>query len=90
MCPEIFCCIYFDTYFFPIFLFLTENVDKGVTCQLELDEAKVKQFKDAIENNYWLEFFVGMFWAVFSDVFLMWVKALGVYFYSISVCLGFC
>jgi hypothetical protein len=33
---------------------------------------------------------VGMFWAVFSDVFLMWVKALGVYFYSISVCLGFC
>jgi len=51
----------FDTYFFPIFLFLTENVDKGVTCQLELDEAKVKQFKDAIENNYWLEFFVGMF-----------------------------
>jgi hypothetical protein len=47
--------------YFPIFLFLTENVDKGVTCQLELDEAKVKQFKDAIENNYWLEFFVGMF-----------------------------
>jgi transmembrane 9 superfamily protein 3 len=47
--------------FSPIFLFLTENVDKGVICQLELDEAKVKQFKDAIENNYWLEFFVGMF-----------------------------
>ncbi|KAH8514704.1 hypothetical protein Peur_058301 [Populus x canadensis] len=35
-----------------------KNVDKGVICQLELDEAKVKQFKDAIENNYWLEFFV--------------------------------
>jgi len=61
MCPEIFCCIYFDTYFFPHIFFLTENVDKGVICQLELDEAKVKQFKDAIENNYWLEFFVGMF-----------------------------
>ncbi|XP_011009384.1 PREDICTED: transmembrane 9 superfamily member 1-like [Populus euphratica] len=35
-----------------------KNVDKGVICQLELDEAKVKQFKDAIENNYWFEFFV--------------------------------
>ncbi|KAF9685001.1 hypothetical protein SADUNF_Sadunf03G0008900 [Salix dunnii] len=36
-----------------------KNVDKGVICQLELDDAKVKQFKDAIENNYWFEFFVG-------------------------------
>ncbi|KAJ6416189.1 hypothetical protein OIU84_004899 [Salix udensis] len=35
-----------------------KNVDKDVICQLELDEAKVKQFKDAIENNYWFEFFV--------------------------------
>uniref|UniRef100_A0A6N2K8Q0 Transmembrane 9 superfamily member n=1 Tax=Salix viminalis TaxID=40686 RepID=A0A6N2K8Q0_SALVM len=35
-----------------------KNVDKAVICQLELDEAKVKQFKDAIENNYWFEFFV--------------------------------
>ncbi|XP_017637785.1 transmembrane 9 superfamily member 1-like [Gossypium arboreum] len=35
-----------------------KNVDKGTICQLELDEAKVKQFKDAIENNYWFEFFV--------------------------------
>jgi len=40
-------------------------VDKAVICQLELDEAKVKQFKDAIENSYWFEFFIGMFWAVF-------------------------
>ncbi|MBA0619840.1 hypothetical protein Godav_005637, partial [Gossypium davidsonii] len=36
-----------------------ENVDKGTICQLELDEAKVKQFKDAIENSYWFEFCVG-------------------------------
>ncbi|KAG5248484.1 transmembrane superfamily member [Salix suchowensis] len=35
-----------------------KNVDKAVICHLELDEAKVKQFKDAIENNYWFEFFV--------------------------------
>ncbi|KAH8510048.1 hypothetical protein H0E87_007826 [Populus deltoides] len=36
-----------------------KNVDKAVICQLELDEAKVKQFKDAIENSYWFEFFIG-------------------------------
>ncbi|KAL0667944.1 hypothetical protein Bca4012_030648 [Brassica carinata] len=29
-----------------------KNVDRGVICQLELDEAKVKHFKDAIENSY--------------------------------------
>ncbi|KAG8501994.1 hypothetical protein CXB51_002100 [Gossypium anomalum] len=38
-----------------------KNVDRGTICQLELDEAKVRQFKDAIENSYWFEFFVGMF-----------------------------
>ena len=38
-----------------------ENVEKTVICPLELDEAKVKQFKDAIENSYWFEFFMGMF-----------------------------
>ncbi|MCD9638811.1 Transmembrane 9 super member 1 [Datura stramonium] len=35
-----------------------KNVDKGSICELELDEAKVKQFKDAIENSYWFEFFI--------------------------------
>ncbi|KAG5580904.1 hypothetical protein H5410_051531 [Solanum commersonii] len=35
-----------------------KNVDKGSICELELDETKVKQFKDAIENNYWFEFFI--------------------------------
>ncbi|KAJ6700637.1 TRANSMEMBRANE 9 SUPERFAMILY PROTEIN [Salix koriyanagi] len=34
------------------------DVNRGVICQLELDEAKVKQFKDAIENSYWFEFFI--------------------------------
>ncbi|MBA0631054.1 hypothetical protein Godav_003088 [Gossypium davidsonii] len=38
-----------------------KNVDKSTICQLELDEAKVRQFKDAIENSYWFEFFMGMF-----------------------------
>ncbi|KAE8686757.1 Transmembrane 9 superfamily member 3 [Hibiscus syriacus] len=35
-----------------------KNVDKSTICQLELDEVKVRQFKDAIENSYWFEFFV--------------------------------
>lgn len=38
---------------------LAEPVDKTTICELELDEAKVKQFKDAIENSYWFEFFIG-------------------------------
>ncbi|BAT79012.1 hypothetical protein VIGAN_02180200 [Vigna angularis var. angularis] len=41
------------------------NVDKTVFCQIDLNEAKVKLFKDAIENNYWFEFFMGMFWVSF-------------------------
>ncbi|KAL7002020.1 Transmembrane 9 superfamily member 1 [Sarracenia purpurea var. burkii] len=35
-----------------------KNVDKSLICELELDEAKVKQFKDAIESSYWFEFFM--------------------------------
>ncbi|XP_019169861.1 PREDICTED: transmembrane 9 superfamily member 1 [Ipomoea nil] len=35
-----------------------KNVDKGHICQLELDETKVRKFKDAIENSYWFEFFM--------------------------------
>ncbi|CAH8381920.1 unnamed protein product [Eruca vesicaria subsp. sativa] len=38
-----------------------KNVDRSVICHLELDEAKVKQFKDAIENSYWFELFMGMY-----------------------------
>lgn len=49
----------------------TENVDKAVICHLELDEATVKHFKDAIENNYWFEFFVGMFFIESVDVLLI-------------------
>ncbi|MBA0631057.1 hypothetical protein Godav_003088, partial [Gossypium davidsonii] len=37
-----------------------KNVDKSTICQLELDEAKVRQFKDAIENSYWFEFFMAL------------------------------
>lgn len=36
------------------------NVDKGRICELELDDTKVRKFKDAIENSYWFEFFMGM------------------------------
>ncbi|CAB4298276.1 unnamed protein product [Prunus armeniaca] len=35
-----------------------KNVDRAIICQLELDDQKVKQFKDAIENSYWFEFFM--------------------------------
>ncbi|KAL9305726.1 Transmembrane 9 superfamily member 1 [Arabidopsis thaliana] len=36
-----------------------KNVERSVICPLELDEAKVKHFKDAIESSYWFEFFMG-------------------------------
>lgn len=35
-----------------------KNVERSVICPLELDEAKVKHFKDAIESSYWFEFFM--------------------------------
>ncbi|KAK3000889.1 hypothetical protein RJ639_021508 [Escallonia herrerae] len=44
-----------------------KNVDKGTICELELDEAKVKRFKDAIENSYWFEFFMGFVGELHSD-----------------------
>lgn len=43
-----------------LWLCLAENVDKNSICDIELDEAKVKQFKDAVESSYWFEFFMGM------------------------------
>lgn len=53
-----FYCIYFnDNIYLSVFV---ENVDKGHICELELDETKVRKFKDAIENSYWFEFFMGM------------------------------
>lgn len=47
------------------FFLFAENVERTTICQLELDEQKVKQFKDAIENGYWFEFFMGMFYTMF-------------------------
>ncbi|KAG6406936.1 hypothetical protein SASPL_134553 [Salvia splendens] len=35
-----------------------KDVGKTVICEIELDAAKVKQFKDAIDNSYWFEFFM--------------------------------
>ncbi|KAK1275302.1 hypothetical protein QJS04_geneDACA001888 [Acorus gramineus] len=42
-----------------------KNVGKSSICDLELDESKVNQFKAAIENSYWFEFFMDdlPFWA---------------------------
>ncbi|KAL1533840.1 Transmembrane 9 superfamily member 1 [Salvia divinorum] len=34
------------------------DVDKTSICEIELEAAKVKQFKDAIDNSYWFEFFM--------------------------------
>ncbi|KAL2231420.1 UNVERIFIED_CONTAM: Transmembrane 9 superfamily member 1 [Sesamum indicum] len=42
-------------------------VEKTTICELELDEEKVKQFKDAIENNYWFEFFMGFVGELHSE-----------------------
>ncbi|KAE8698661.1 Transmembrane 9 superfamily member 1 [Hibiscus syriacus] len=46
---------------------LQENVGKGTICQLELDEAKVKEFKDAIESNYWFN----SSWALLASCILI-------------------
>lgn len=35
-----------------------KNVEKSPICTIELDATKVKQFKEAIENAYWFEFFM--------------------------------
>ncbi|KAI3746767.1 hypothetical protein L6452_09207 [Arctium lappa] len=35
-----------------------KNVEKTTVCELELDEPKSMQFKQAIENNYWFELFM--------------------------------
>ncbi|CAL9185471.1 unnamed protein product [Musa hybrid cultivar] len=35
-----------------------KNVDKASICAINLDAAKVKQFKDAVESSYWFEFFI--------------------------------
>eukprot|EP00252_Welwitschia_mirabilis_P021821 TRINITY_DN5713_c0_g1_i1.p1 TRINITY_DN5713_c0_g1~~TRINITY_DN5713_c0_g1_i1.p1 ORF type:complete len:588 (-),score=64.12 TRINITY_DN5713_c0_g1_i1:366-2129(-) len=35
-----------------------QNMDRSPICEIELDSSKVKQFKEAIENTYWFEFFI--------------------------------
>ena len=55
------CYLDCTTVILPFSVLLPENVDRSVICQLELDEAKVKHFKDAIENSYWFELFMGMY-----------------------------
>ncbi|KAI3460687.1 hypothetical protein Pfo_017350 [Paulownia fortunei] len=41
------------------------DVEKTKICEIELDAAKAKQFKDAIDNSYWFEFFMGAFVMIF-------------------------
>jgi len=50
---------------------LAENTEKTTICELELNAAKVKQFKDAIENSYWFEFFIGMLFVNYSKMSLL-------------------
>ncbi|KAI3712415.1 hypothetical protein L1987_70971 [Smallanthus sonchifolius] len=47
-----------------------KNVEKTTICELELDDSKVKQFKEAIENNYWFEFFMDdlPFWGFVGEL----------------------
>nr|KAJ0184601.1 hypothetical protein LSAT_V11C900504270 [Lactuca sativa] len=44
-----------------------KNVEKTTVCKLELDEPKAMQFKQAIENSYWFELFMGFVGEVHSD-----------------------
>ncbi|KAD4179411.1 hypothetical protein E3N88_28044 [Mikania micrantha] len=37
-----------------------ENVERTTVCKLNLDEPQALQFKQAIEDNYWFELFIGM------------------------------
>ncbi|GER37823.1 transmembrane 9 superfamily protein member [Striga asiatica] len=37
------------------------DVERTTICEIELEAEKAKQFKDAIDNSYWFEFFMGMF-----------------------------
>ena len=53
---------------------MAENVDKSTICELELDEAKVKQFKDAIESSYWFEFFMGMLCISFTMIKIQYIQ----------------
>ncbi|CAA0838722.1 Transmembrane 9 superfamily member 1 [Striga hermonthica] len=43
------------------------DVEKTTICEIELDAAKAKQFKDAIDNSYWFEFFMGFVGEVLPD-----------------------
>ncbi|KAK4400869.1 Transmembrane 9 superfamily member 1 [Sesamum angolense] len=43
------------------------DVEKTKICEIELDAAKAKQFKDAIDNSYWFEFFMGFVGEVLPD-----------------------
>ncbi|KAK4433611.1 Transmembrane 9 superfamily member 1 [Sesamum alatum] len=43
------------------------DVEKTKICEIELDAAKAKQFKDAIDNSYWFEFFMGFIGEVLPD-----------------------
>lgn len=64
--PSVYGCVYALHIFYLILrndvllFYLAENTEKTTICELELDPTKAKQFRDAIENSYWFEFFIGM------------------------------
>ncbi|KAK4413371.1 Transmembrane 9 superfamily member 1 [Sesamum alatum] len=43
------------------------DVERTTICEIELEAAKVKQFKDAIDHSYWFEFFMGFVGEVLPD-----------------------
>lgn len=47
-------------FLFPELAFLTAPTEKKTICSLELTDDQVDAFKEAVENTYWFEFFVGM------------------------------
>lgn len=63
-CSSVYGCVKYVHYYLILkcvcLFYLSENTDKTTICELELDPTKAKQFKDAIENSYWFEFFIGM------------------------------
>ncbi|KAG8378473.1 hypothetical protein BUALT_Bualt08G0140800 [Buddleja alternifolia] len=43
------------------------DVERTTVCEIELEAPKVKQFKEAIDNSYWFEFFMGFVGEVLPD-----------------------
>ncbi|KAK4391260.1 Transmembrane 9 superfamily member 1 [Sesamum angolense] len=47
------------------------DVERTTICEIELEAAKVKQFKDAIDNSYWFEFLWIHWFSVFNSFMMV-------------------